>query len=332
MVNMRKFVRWTSLIVLVALVGVFIYQWKRHVAAWRMEAARSHLREGNALMQEGKAEQALAAWREATRLSPHIPEPYIARGNYYWGQRQFRRAADEFSAAHRLKPNDVEILLALIQTLTDAGNRSQIEPLARRAVALAPDNPKAHAYLGIFLSHASHRPNALAEAERELKVAHRTSPGMPIPVIELGKLYCRMVKWKEAGFTLLQAWDLLHQGTATVRYLESAAEVESRKAETAYSLGLVCRQLKQNAAMERWFARFRECNTLVIKRSELQLRLSRNPDDVQALLDLTEMNLQAGSPYEAADALRRALRLRPDDRRGQELARRLTALNASGWR
>jgi len=226
----------------------------------------------------------------------------------------------------------VTILFALIQNLIDAGNQSQIEPLARRAVRLAPDNPKAHAYLGIFLAHARHRPDALAEAERELNAAHHMSPAMPIPVIELGKLYYRQERWKEAKSTLQQAWNLLHQGARTAQYLESAAEVENRRAETAYTLGLVCRSLREKEEMEEWFARFRRLNARTIKRGDLQLRLSRNPNDVEALVNLAEMNFQAESYREAADLLQRALRLRPHDRRGRALAQRLMALSRNGER
>ncbi len=275
-------------------------------------------------------DQALAKWKEAAELDPQMAEAHVQRGNYFWSQRQFRRAADEFLAAHRRKPDDVTILFALIQNLIDAGNQSQIEPLARRAVRLAPDNPKAHAYLGIFLAHVAHRKDALAEAERELNAAHDMSPGMPIPVIELGKLQYRRGRLKEAKSTLKQAWNLLHQGTRTAQYLESAAEVENRRAETAYTLGLVCRSLGERREMEEWLAHFCRLDVQRIKRGNLQLRLSRNPNDVEALLDLAEMNLQAESYREAADFLQRALRLQSDNQRGRALAQRLMALSRNG--
>lgn len=326
-----KFVRRTVLIIFILVAAFLIRKWQSDsAAARRLETARVRLREGSALAGAGKMEQALAKWKEAAELDPQAVEPYVLRGNFFWSQRQFRRAADEFMAAHRLKPADVTILFALIQNLIDAGNQSQVELLARRAVRLAPDNPKAHAYLGIFLAHVAHREDALAEAERELHTAHDMAPGMPIPLIELGKLHYRQGRLKEAKSTLKQAWNLLHQGARTAQYLESAAEVENRRAETAYTLGLVCRSLRESREMEEWFAHFRRFNARTIKRGDLQLRLSRNPNDVEALLDLAEMNLQAESYREAADFLQRALRLQPDNQRGRALAQRLMALSRNG--
>ncbi|MCS6860528.1 MAG: tetratricopeptide repeat protein [Abditibacteriales bacterium] len=300
--------------------------WSEATATRRREMARVRLREGSALAGAGKMSQALAKWQEAAALNPDSAEPHVLRGNYFWSQRQFRRAAEEFAAAHRRQPDDVTILFALIQNLLDAGNLSQIEPLARRAVQLAPDHPKAHAYWGIFLARTAHRQDALAEAERALQRSHELSPRMPIPLIELGKLYSRQGRWQKAQATLHQAWQLLHQGERTVQYLESAAEVENRRAETAYALGLVYRSLRDRSQMDKWFERFRQCNRRVIKRGDLQLRLARHPHDVEALLDLAEMNWQVPSYREAADLVRRALLLHPHHPRGRALAQRLAAV------
>lgn len=319
-----KWVRWVMLIMVGVMVAILVHRWwSEMTAARRREMARLRLREGSALVGAGKMTQALAKWQEAAILAPESAEPHVLRGNYFWSQRQFRRAAEEFAAAHRRRPNDVTILFALIQNLLDAGNLSQIEPLARRAVQLAPDHPKALAYWGILLARTAHRKDVLAEAERALRRSHTLSPRMPIPLIELGKLYSRQGRWQEAQVTLQQAWQLLHQGEHTVQYLETAAEVENRRAETAYALGLVHRSLRNLSQMDQWFERFRECNKRVIKRGELQLHLSRHPNDVEALLDLAEMNWQVPSYQEAADLVRRALLFHPNHPRGRALAQRL---------
>ncbi len=184
-------------------------------------ASRAACAEAQTALSSGNIAAAKAAWDRAAKLDPADPEPYAARGRHHWALRQFREAAKAFEQASRRAPDDVEILMALIQTRKDAGDQTRTEELARRAVQLAPDNPKARVYLGTYLSALSDRPDALDEAGTHLKRAAQLAPGMPIPLIELGKVMKRQGRYAEAETYLKTAWETLFQERRALLQLEN---------------------------------------------------------------------------------------------------------------
>ncbi len=296
-------------------------RWLRSAqAAEREQQARSLVQTGMELAKRGEVEGAMKHWGEAAALAPHFLEPHALQARVYWSRRQFRQAAESFEAAHRAQPEEVELLLELITTLKAAGNQSRIESLCRKAVQLAPKHPKAHAYLGIHLAHQG--PQAWAEAARELEIAHKATPRMPIPVIELGGLRQREQRTKDAEFLLQRAWRLLHQGPQTVAFLESGAEVELRRAEVAYNLTSVYRQLGREVERDQWLQKFRRCEAITDRRRKLNHELQQNRKAVDKLLDLSELEIETENPQEAERLIRQANQLAPHHPRVAELLKR----------
>ncbi len=291
--------------------------------------ARAEMAEAERRARAGDLDGAAQAWRAAARADPESPGPHLALGHAYRRRRQWRPAVECFRAAHARAPQNVETLLLLIQSLQDAGNIAEGESLARQAVALAPDNPKARVYLATHLARAAGESVRAKEAERELLAARELAPGMPIPFVELGRLFHEMGRHAEAHRTLTAGWELLHRGPRTVRQLETAAEVENRRRETAYVLGQVCRALGRPTEMRRWLERFRLLDRRSLRRVELGHRLSRDANDVTAVIELAEMDLETGSYREAAERVAPLLRQRPGEQALLVLARRIEAAHAA---
>lgn len=292
-------------------------------------ASRAACAEAQTALSSGNIAAAKTAWERAAKLDPADPEPHAARGRYHWALRQFREAAEAFEEAYRRAPDDVEILMALIQTRKDAGDQTRTEELARRAVELAPDNPKARVYLGTYLSALSDRPGALEEAKTHLERAAQLAPGMPIPLIELGKTMRRQGRYAEAETYLKTAWETLFQGRRTLRQLENMAEVERRRAETAYALAMCARAQDRRKEVAQWFARFREVDARIERRSALASRALSDPPDLNALLELASLNNRYGGAEESVPLLRRALQIAPDNPAVRALAVETERLLAS---
>jgi Flp pilus assembly protein TadD len=283
-------------------------------------ASRAACAEAQTALSRGDVAAAKAAWDRAVKLDPADPEPHAARGRHHWAMRQFREAAEAFEQASRRAPDDVEILMALIQTRQDAGDQTRTEELARRAVQLAPDNPKARVYLGAYLSALSDRPGALDEARAHLQRAAQLAPGMPIPLIELGKAMKRQGRYAEAETYLKTAWETLFQHRRTLRQLENMGEVERQRAETAYALAMCARAQNRQKEASQWFTRFKEVDARIERRSALSSRALSDPPDLNALLELARLNNRNGGAEESVSLLRRALQIAPDNPNVRALA------------
>jgi tetratricopeptide (TPR) repeat protein len=279
--------------------------------------------EAEAAARSGRMADAETAWQRAIGLDPENPAPYASRARLRWAQRQFKGAAEDFAEASRRDPKSAELVLAEIQVRQDGGDERRTEELARRALALEPDNPKAMVYLGRYLSRLSSKPGAQQEARRLLERAAQLAPTMPIPLVELGSLLQRQGEAAAAETYLETAWQLLHVAGRPLRQLESMAMVEARRAETAYALALCKRALGKTQDAATWFKRFREVDGRIDRRSRLAPLSQGNPPDKEALIALAELDVQTGGAAEAVPLVRRGLELWPDDRRLRALVDRL---------
>lgn len=263
---------------------------------------------------------ALAPCGCARRQSGVDPAPdratsYAAQAELHWQKRQFREAAADYEEALRYRPNDVSTILALIQTRRDAGDESRTEELARRALAIQPDNPKALVYLGGYLARLSPRPDSRREARTLLEQAVRLAPTMPLPYVELGRLELSQGDYTLARFNLEAAWTLLFAGQRTLAQLETMGVVEQKRAETAYALAACAQAQHDNSAAARWRREFSRVDARIAQRSILESRAAADPPDVDAIVRLAAMDMETGGAAEAVGLVKRGLVAAPGDPR-----------------
>lgn len=163
-------------------------------------AAQEKLDEAQRLMAKNRAEEALKAADAAAVRDPTWTEPYRFKANVYKRSSHFRLAYEAHLAAYRLAPTDAQ---AAIEVLASSGYApaSELLPIARAAVAGAPDNPMAHYYLGLQLEASG--PEHYAEAMECYRQSLKIAPEAILPTIAAGRL--SSIQGDQAGaVTLLE--------------------------------------------------------------------------------------------------------------------------------
>jgi tetratricopeptide (TPR) repeat protein len=122
----------------------------------------AHFDLGVALVNQGKHDEAIAAWREAIRLKPDAYVHYRL-GTALMGQGELDQAAAAYHAALKLNPEFAEVLCNLGQVLQRQGDYAGAVAMLRKGHELGSRRP--------MWPYPSAR--CLAEAERDLALADR---------------------------------------------------------------------------------------------------------------------------------------------------------------
>jgi tetratricopeptide (TPR) repeat protein len=98
---------------------------------------------GQAWMEAGGAEKAIAAQSQAIALNPNDAELYLDRGLAHAAVRAWPSAVKDFDRAQQLRPADVEILILRAAAWRNSGDAGKALADAQRALGLAPDHSEA---------------------------------------------------------------------------------------------------------------------------------------------------------------------------------------------
>lgn len=159
------------------------------------EASLSRAWQALGLVLESTApQQALAAYAEAAKLNPKVPEPHIAAATLLSNQKDFDAAAHEYQAALQLDSTSKDALSGLVDLYLVQKKYSDAEAALRKLLASDPQSSAAHMQLGRVL--LAERKNN--EAAEEFHSALQTNPNDPHAAFELGTLYVKANKNAEA--------------------------------------------------------------------------------------------------------------------------------------
>jgi Flp pilus assembly protein TadD len=125
------------------------------------------------LVQSGRPEEAVDAFREALAREPDFAEAHANLGWTLLGERRLDEAERHLEEAARLSPDDARVLRNLGKLREAQGDLSRAAACYRRALEADPDAAGAHNDLGVLLAHIGDRPQALDE----LRHAVRLEPG-----------------------------------------------------------------------------------------------------------------------------------------------------------
>ncbi|HWX40094.1 MAG TPA: tetratricopeptide repeat protein [Blastocatellia bacterium] len=152
-----------------------------------------HVEEGQArawlalahLLENTKPEDALAAYRKASELTPKDPEPHLSAGLLQERQKEFSAAEAEYKQVLAVDPHSTEAAIGLTNLYMKSGRLGEAEPLLRRLATERPDDAGIHLQLGRVLAAQSKRDDAITEMQTALKLAPADSDAQR----ELADLY-----------------------------------------------------------------------------------------------------------------------------------------------
>ena len=152
-----------------------------------------HVEEGQArawlalahLEENTKPEDALAAYRKASELTPKDPEPHLSAGLLHERQKEFSAAEAEYKQVLALDSHSTEAAIGLTNIYMKSGRLGDAEPLLLRLATERPDDAGIHLQLGRVLAAQSKKDDAITEIQTALKLAPADSDAQR----ELADLY-----------------------------------------------------------------------------------------------------------------------------------------------
>ncbi|MFM7154824.1 MAG: tetratricopeptide repeat protein [Bacteroidota bacterium] len=108
-------------------------------------------------------------WSDAISKAPSI-RPYINRGDYYYQQKDYTKAAADFNAALKINPNYARAYRNLGKLERDRGRTSAAVEALTRAINLKPDAVDAYVTRSDLYYKAGLHEKALADADKALSL------------------------------------------------------------------------------------------------------------------------------------------------------------------
>jgi len=149
------------------------------------DSAEADMLAGEALDEMKDKPGAVQQFRAAVKADPKEPSVHFGLGYLLWGLLQFDEAAKEFQAELDSNPNHVQALTYLADSDIKLGHTDWAQPLLEKVIGVDPKIELAHLDLGILLSDAGKREEAL----RELKIAERLNSNDQNVHWRLGRFY-----------------------------------------------------------------------------------------------------------------------------------------------
>jgi tetratricopeptide (TPR) repeat protein len=195
-------VRWTRttipVVVIAGVLGVLTFarnaDYRTEVSIWadtvakRPNNPRAHNNLGNALLAEGKPQDAIAHFREALQLEPNFAIAHNNYGNALKSLGQTEDAIAHFTEAIRLKPGSAEAHVNVGIVLAEQGKLDEAFGHLTEAVRLEPASANAHYNLGVILA----RQGKATEALRHFETAIRFNPDYQLARDALADLRARL--------------------------------------------------------------------------------------------------------------------------------------------
>ena len=137
------------------------------------------------LLESTKPEDALAAYRKASELTPKDPEPHLSAGLLHERQKEFSDAEAEYKEVLTLDSHSTEAAIGLTNIYMKSGRLGDAEPLLRRLATERPNDAGIHLQLGRVLAAEGKKDDAITEIQTALKLAPADSDAQR----ELADLY-----------------------------------------------------------------------------------------------------------------------------------------------
>jgi len=250
---------------------------------------RAHFALADALLKQGRYDEAIAQYREALRLYPgntvarrDLAAAYNDRGVALAGQGRLAEALEEFREALRTRPDYGDAHDNVGVMLAQQGRFDQALPEFQEALRLNPDDNLAKNNLRELLG----KQGLVKDTTQEFREALRLNPNDVSAAFKLANALADQGRYDEA-----------------IEAYRTVLRLDPRNSEAHNNLGTV----------------YRKKGRLDDAVAEFQSALRLNPADALAAFNLGSLLDATGHLDEAAQALRMATRLAPQDVDGHML-------------
>ena len=147
------------------------------------------------LLESGKPDEAIEAYRRAQALQPKDPEPHLAAGLLLEKQNEVKNAEQEYEQALKLDPGSTEAITALANAYMRERQFPQAEQMLRRLAAAHPNDGAARIQLGRVLAAENKNDDAIASLQAGLVL----TPGDESAQRDLADLYASSGNYDKAA-------------------------------------------------------------------------------------------------------------------------------------
>jgi tetratricopeptide (TPR) repeat protein len=132
--------------------------------------AKSYVARGQALLQSGRTEDALAEFDRAIALDPHYAEALYNRGLLHQREKQYQLAVDDFTSANGLTPQRAEPLLGRAVSYLALDKVREAAADLDEAVQAEPQNAQVWSARGLAYERLGDKTRALGSYARALNI------------------------------------------------------------------------------------------------------------------------------------------------------------------
>jgi len=280
---------------------------------------------GEALLKQGRLQEAMEHWKLSVKLKPDEALPHNNLGSAFNQLGQTDAAINEFETALQDRPDYAIGHYNLACALAQAGRTDEATRQFQSAINLEPDRPEFHKQFGLTLA----KNNQTAAAIRQFEAAIRLQPDDVDTHFYLGNALLKQGQADEAGGefqaalrlepdnaethnNLGNALLLLGRTDAAIREFQTATRDKPDYSDAHYNLGVTL--LNQGQLEE------------AIR--ELQGTIRLLPNFAEAHINLGIALAEENRLYEAISQFRTALRFKPDDAAAQQNLEKALALKS----
>lgn len=161
----------------------------------KSESADSLKEKGNTAMQQGNLGEAEKLYRRAIEVDSDYMPAYYNLGNVLRVQRKHEAALDAYRCAHKLAPDDYDILVNKGVSLNDLARYAEAIAVFDKAVAISPSGIEAKVNKGVALTRAGFHEQAISTYDEILNADPRCSVARYYRSLQ----YLLLERWQE-GF------------------------------------------------------------------------------------------------------------------------------------
>lgn len=167
----------------------------------------AHVKAGDALLAQDKADEAEVRYRLALALAPNEASVANKLGNALYRQGKLEQSIQQYRQVLALKPDFAGVHYNLGNALLRRGKWNEAATHYIRAVALKPDFADAHYGLAGIFSRQGHLENAIAGLRQALKL----NPALVEAEMQLAMLRMQACDWSRAQDDVERARLLMHE-------------------------------------------------------------------------------------------------------------------------